>query len=101
MQVGSVFDETNQPINDAGEVVTNGQAAQRTLYLDKVKVGDAAQTTASLGFTLMPVKDFKFDAAYRYVNQLYANLNISDFSTQGKSALELPSYGLFEVGACL
>ena len=97
--VGSVFDETNQPINDAGEVVTNGQAAQRTLYLDKVKVGDAAQTTASLGFTLMPVKDFKFDAAYRYVNQLYANLNISDFATQGKSALELPSYGLFEVGA--
>ena len=95
---GTLFNETNEPIDDQGNVVTNG-AGTRTLYLDKVKVGDAAQTTASLGFTLTPVKDFKFDASYRYVNRLYANLNVADFSTQGKSTLELPSYGLVELGA--
>ena len=97
--VGTIFNDVNEPIDELGNVVSGSAAATRTLYLDKVKVGDAAQTTASLGFTLMPIKDFKFDAAYRYVNRLYANLNVVDFSTQGKSALQLPSYGLFELGA--
>lgn len=99
---GTLFNETNEPIDDNGNVVSSGQAGVRTLYLDKIKVGDAAQMTGALGFTLSPVKDFKFDAEYRYVNHLYANLNVLNFSDQAaaaKGALELPSYGLVELGA--
>lgn len=99
---GTLFNETNEPIDDQGNVVASGLAGVRTLYLDNIKVGNAAQMTGSLGFTLSPVRDFKFDAAYRYINNLYANLNVLDFSDQAKAskgALELPSYGLFEVGA--
>lgn len=99
---GTLFNETNDPIDNQGTIVTNGTAGAQTLYLDKIKVGNAAQTTASLGFTLTPVKDFKFDASYRYVDRLYANLNVIDFSNEAKAAkgaLRLPSYGLVDLGA--
>lgn len=100
--VGSVFNETNEPIDEQGNVVANGTAAQRTLFLDNIKVGDAAQMTAALGLDLFPFKDFKFDVNYRYINNLYGRLNIADFDSAikaEKGALELPSYGLFDLGA--
>ncbi|KIA89962.1 TonB-dependent receptor [Kaistella jeonii] len=90
---GDVFDETNVPVP--------GQSSQ-TLYLDKVKVGSAAQSTYAAGFILEPVKDLKLDASYRYVDRLYANLNVTSFSTtaaQDAGALKLPSFGLFDLGA--
>lgn len=90
---GSVFDETN--------VAVPGQT-ERTLYLDKVKVGGAAQTTVGAGFTLEPVKNFKLDATYRYVDRLYANLTVSNFASttaQDLGALRLPHFDLFDLGA--
>lgn len=99
---GTLFNETNEPIDNQGNVIPSGIAGSSTLYLDDVKVGNAAQTTAALGVTLTPTKAFKFDVNYRYVAQLYANLNVLDFSTQAKGdkgALELPSYGLVDLGA--
>lgn len=92
---GRLFDESNQPI----EVSGNNSAT--TLYLDNVKVGGSAQTTAALGATLEPVKNFKVDATYRYADKLYANLNLLNFLTEqaGKrGAMELPSFGLLDVG---
>jgi iron complex outermembrane receptor protein len=98
--VGFTFNDSNAPIDPS----TGLESANNTsvLYLDKIKVGNAAQTTASLGFTLFPVKDFKFDASYRYVDHIYANLNVTDFSVQTKAAegaLQLPAYGLVDMGA--
>lgn len=90
---GDVFDETN--------VAVPGQSSQ-TLYLDKVKVGSSAQSTYAAGFILEPVKDLKLDASYRYVDRLYANLNVTSFNTtaaQDAGALKLPSFGLFDLGA--
>ncbi|WP_312820162.1 TonB-dependent receptor [Kaistella carnis] len=98
---GTLFNETNEPIDDQGNVVTSSAAGIRTLYLDKIKVGNAAQTTAAVGFILEPFNNFKFDGNYRYISQLYANLNVADFSDEAKAAkgaLELPSYGLFDLG---
>ena len=98
---GTLFNETNEPIDDQGNVVTSNQAGIRTLFLDKIKVGNAAQTTAAVGFILEPFNNFKFDGNYRYISQLYANLNVLDFSDESKAAkgaLELPSYGLFDLG---
>ncbi len=70
-----------------------------TLYLDKVKVGDAAQTTASLGLKYFVAKNFSVDANYRVVDKLYASIDASKFSSAtNKGSLELPSYGLADAG---
>lgn len=70
-----------------------------TLYLDKVKVGDAAQMTASLGGSYEVVTRVTIDANYNYYNNLYASIDPTKFSTQdNKGSLELPSYGLVDAG---
>lgn len=67
-----------------------------TLYLDGVKVGDAAQTTAALGADYNFYKGFTFGVNWRYAGNLYANINAPDFTVEGGESLELPSYNLFD-----
>lgn len=70
-----------------------------TLYLDNVKVGDAAQTTAALGFSYEVLTRVKLDANYRYIDRLYASIDPSRFTNEiNKGSLELPSYGLMDLG---
>jgi len=82
--------------------VTNNQISggtSTTLYLDKVKVGNAAQMTASLGGSYEVVKRVIFDANYIYSDKLYANISPANFSNQlNKGALLLPSFGLVDAG---
>ena len=56
-----------------------------------------------MGLTILPpIKGLKFDVDWRYVDDLYANLNISNFNKKveaEKGALKLPSYNLFDLGA--
>jgi len=70
-----------------------------TLYLDKVKVGDAAQMTAALGASYEVVTRVTIDANYNYNSNLYASIDPTKFSAQdNKGSLELPSYGLVDAG---
>jgi outer membrane cobalamin receptor len=90
---GDVFDETNQAVPGA---------SSQKLYLDKVKVGGAAQTTVVGGLVISPMKNFKVDANYRYIDRLYANLNVINFNNeaaQNLGAMRLPHYSLFDLGA--
>ena len=100
---GNLTNENNETIDNQGNVVPAGNASQVKLFLEDVKVGSTAQTTASLGVTVFPnIKGLKLDIDWRYVDDLYANLNISNFNTQAsaeKGALKLPSYNLFDLGA--
>ena len=92
---GTYFTETN-------EEIAGTSFAGTTLYLDKVKVGGSAQNTYAAGFVLEPAKNFKLDGTYRYVNNLYANVNPINFQSQAAGnlgALKLPSFGLFDLGA--
>lgn len=93
---GSNFQEDNTPIE------TNG-ATTSTLYLDKVKVGGTnnsiPQTTASLGATITPVKDFRLYGTWQYVGRIYSSMNVGDFLKPGNTALQLPNFNLFNVGA--
>ena len=70
-----------------------------TLYLDKVKVGDAAQMTASLGASYEVLPRVTFDASYLYSDNLYAGISPLNFTTEvNKGSLELPSFGLTDAG---
>lgn len=107
---GTVFDDNNEPVNvSTGTNVT-------LLKLDKVKVGDAAQMTASLGATFKPVERLRINTNWRWVDQLYARFDVNSFDTTqiraangstpayvpaalDKGALRLPSYNLFDLGA--
>ena len=81
-----VYDTDQKPLGSA------------TLFLDNVKVGDAAQFTSSLGFTFKMSQQFKWDGNWRHTGNLYAKLNPTDFTAAGKQALELPDYDLFNTG---
>jgi outer membrane receptor for ferrienterochelin and colicin len=71
----------------------------KTLYLDKVKVGNAPQTTASLGATYEVVKRVKLDANYRFTDKNYANMTPTNFTTEiNPGVLQLPSFGLVDAG---
>lgn len=71
----------------------------KVLYLDGVKVGNAAQTTAAIGASYEVVTRLKIDANYRYTDKLYANITPTNFdSPTNKGALVLPSFGLVDAG---
>ncbi|MCD0464628.1 TonB-dependent receptor domain-containing protein [Flavobacterium sp. ENC] len=70
-----------------------------TIYMDKVKVGDAAQMTASLGASYEVLTRVTVDANYNFNDKLYAGINPTNFTSQNnKGSLELPSYGLVDAG---
>lgn len=90
--------------DENSEVITNpstGATYSETLYLDGLKVGDAAQTTASIGATLEVVRGLKIDGNYRFIDNLYASIDPVNFRTQTArdlGSLQLPSYGLVDAG---
>ncbi|MDH3323311.1 MAG: TonB-dependent receptor plug domain-containing protein, partial [Flavobacteriaceae bacterium] len=68
-----------------------------TLYLDGVKVGDAAQVTAGLGANYTFLDGFSAGLNWRLASSLYADIAVADFQTDDhKGSLELPSYNLFD-----
>jgi hypothetical protein len=84
------YDFNNTPI--AGGTTT-------TLYLDKVKVGDAAQMTASLGASYEVLTRVFLDANYNFNDNLYAAISPGNFNkADNKGSLQLPSYGLLDAG---
>jgi outer membrane cobalamin receptor len=80
-------DDNNDPIP--------GQ--EKTLYLEGVKVGDAAQFTARYGINYNPVKGLYLDVNQFFADNLYANFDpVSMGSPNNKGALKLPAYSLVD-----
>jgi len=80
-------DENNDPIP--------GQT--KTLYLEGVKVGDAAQFTSRLGINFNPVKGLYLDLNQFYVDNLYARFDPNSMDDpDNKGALKLPAYSLVD-----
>lgn len=100
---GEIFDINDQPVQLAA-----GQESRRTFALDKVKVSDAAQTTASLGVTLRPVKALSVYGTWTYADRYYGGVSFNQdylvaFKWRSnrsceKGALKYPSFSLFDVG---
>jgi outer membrane cobalamin receptor len=87
---GNVYDVLNNPF---------GGTTPKKLYLDGVKVGNAAQLTAALGGTYEVLKRVSIDANYNYAERLYSNINPTNFQAPvNKGSLQLPSFGLVDAG---
>ncbi len=81
-----VYDENQQPVGDP-----------YNLYIKDVKVSDAAQTTAALGFDyqIMPKTNITID--YNYYANLYADYNPEKRTVEGLAdPWKVPAYGLFD-----
>lgn len=84
-----LFDQNRNPIGTG------------TLYTEDVKVGDAAQFTTYFEAEYR-VDNFTFDLGYRFIDGLYADYSIEDDAfadPDNQGALQLPSYGLVDLGA--
>lgn len=87
--VANVWDEDRNPIGGADE----------TLYLDGVKVGDAAQTSFGLGVNYKIIKGLSVDLDWRYYDRLYAAIDPGSFGAPDHSgSLQLPSFNLLDGG---
>ncbi len=84
---GKLYDDNNDFLGDY------------TLYLDNVKVGDAAQFTARLGMDWNVFKNFTFDVNQSFADKLYAAIDAEDFSNPNhQGSLRLPAYSLTNAG---
>ncbi|WP_196894990.1 TonB-dependent receptor [Aureivirga marina] len=85
-----LFDGNQNPVGDPINV-----------YIKDLKVGDAAQTTASLGVNYEIIKGVKVSADYTYFDKLYADFDPEDrdkASESGVNSWQLPSFGLVDLG---
>lgn len=106
VSVGDWFFKGN-PHAQFVEDQTNAVVDEGTLMLNDLKVGDAAQLTAALGADFKITDWFSFDAQYRYADNLYSAFEPGDRLLKATDpankvlpeAVELPSYGLLDLGA--
>lgn len=70
----------------------------QTIYLNGVKVGDAAQFTSRIGANYNVINGLFIDANYFYANNLYAKYDATSFDDPNgrNEALKLPAYGLLD-----
>lgn len=91
---GSDFDATGTNID------TQQPEGTKTLFADGLKVGDAAQTTFSLGVNYQIIEGLKVYADYYVADRLFAQFNVLEdqFFSPGGEVLELPTYSLVDAG---
>jgi iron complex outermembrane receptor protein len=84
---------------------TNTPEGELTIYADGVKVGDAAQTTLSVGLTARPIKGLSVYANLYYANNLYAQYDIFDdrllqsgLDIGERQSAIVPAYTLVDLG---
>ncbi len=73
-----------------------------TVYASGLKVGDAPQTTFRLGLDYDFPFGLRMDVDYTYYDQFFALFDPTDYtdpSQEGEQALQLPAYGIMNLGA--
>ncbi len=85
----NVWDEDRNPIG----------GSDQTLYLDGVKVGDAAQTSFGILADYRIIRGLSVDLDWRYYDRLYAAIDPSSFDAPNhQGSLQLPSFNLLDFG---
>lgn len=90
-------------VNDAGPVqaISDNPNAQPVnipvIYIKGLKVGDAAQTTASLGFNVNITPKMKIGSAYDYYGNYNAYFDPSKITKQDYQPWNVPHYGILDM----
>ena len=89
--------------NFNAEVFDNDQQliGTGTLFMEDVKVPDAAQTTFSLGANYEIIKGLRLYGLYYFADRIYADFDIAtdnSFLSPDNQAWQLPSYNLVDAG---
>ncbi|MBL6594375.1 MAG: TonB-dependent receptor [Flavobacteriales bacterium] len=79
---------------------TQESEGELSIYAKDLKVGDAAQTTSSIGLEVRPIKNLRITGNLYYADNLFAqyDVNNSAFFTEGGEVVKLPSYTLVNTG---
>ena len=81
-----VFDEENNPVGDPID-----------LYIEGLKVSDAAQTTAALGLNWEMMDKTYFSVDYNYFGNLYADFDPNDRTKENEpQSWKAPDYSTFD-----
>lgn len=84
-----MYDENRNPLN----------ADNPVLYLDDVKVGDAAQTSLGVQGKYWITRSLTIDSDWRFYDKLYASIDPESFDNPDHlGSLELPSYNILDAG---
>ncbi|MBN1250861.1 MAG: TonB-dependent receptor [Bacteroidales bacterium] len=86
------FDKNGNAVDSHGEVVTpySDEHYKTSLSIADVHIGDAAQTTASLGVNYELFKGFKLGINAKYYSRLFANYSMSTLT--GEDTWQVPDY---------
>ncbi|MGB0777601.1 MAG: TonB-dependent receptor [Flavobacteriaceae bacterium] len=98
MSIGDWYydsDVTATVFDNDQNIIAEGE----TLYLEGVKVGDAAQFTTYLGASYKFFDKLNVGANWGYYANLYADFGPQDFDTPDAQVIELPAYNLFDLRA--
>ncbi|MFI5163586.1 MAG: TonB-dependent receptor, partial [Sphingobacteriales bacterium] len=92
--------------NNAGpaNVYNSTQAVVSTIplaYLKDIKVGDAAQTTSSLGLDVNVTPEFKIGADALYYGNYYSRFNFASVTKAGSTPYIIPSWTTINLNAVL
>ena len=79
---------------------TQQSEGELTIHAKDLPVGDAAQTTMSLGGSYRALKGLRLNINWRYAGRVFAQYDIDDsqFLSDGGEITELPSYSLMDMG---
>jgi outer membrane cobalamin receptor len=95
-------------LNDIGPVTVNAQTGSSAqpptiskLYLNGLKVGNQAQTTAFLGLDVQVLPELKLGADYYYYSNYSADFNFYSYNKPGAKPWKIPDYGLLNLNGVL
>ena len=79
---------------------TQSPEGELTVFSEGLPIGDAAQTTFSIGASYQPIKGLKIYADWYMADGLYALYDVQDtqFLAEGGQIAQLPSYQLVDAG---
>ncbi|HET8854909.1 MAG TPA: carboxypeptidase-like regulatory domain-containing protein, partial [Salinimicrobium sp.] len=92
-------DNPIQSVYDAEDLTVVPELSNTTSFIDGQKVGNAPQTSMTLGAEYEILENFSVDADWFYYADLYASIDPLSFTERGGEVIKLPSYDLVRMGA--
>lgn len=105
---GYIYNSAGQPLKNLDGGIASGVGAddhaKAVVKMDNIHVGGSAQTTASLGLNVRPMKDLRLGLDWNYFGRNYADFTVDAGSSFGATTdinepWRIPSYCTFDLSA--